>query len=623
VKVIKAAMNSIVVCGLLITVSCSSPMQSSSAASSETIKWSDCRGPESPGSPFQCGEMEVPLDYSDLNGQMITIQMIRIPANPDFAYQGVLFTNPGGPGESGIDFLISSGRELVNEVGLSGFDLVGFDPRGVDRSNGLRCSTDDEKDRFSYVDYTPDNPEEDLLLKEYEADESNCASRLGDSIVFYSTENTARDMDLMREGMGAKSLNFLGISYGTYLGGVYATLFPDRVSSMVLDGGYDPQGDTFEQEYLTQARGFEDAFDNWIAWCESNVECEFRSSDVRSKWERLYSKLDNESLLGSKMRYANHRVLMTATKTLLYAEWAWSHLGKALNEAENGNPDLLIDIADLTWGRNDDGTYSTSKDSQYVIHCASGFDRGLPPNPKEFVKRLKSEAPWYYRELRTSDFDEPACEPIFADQKLFKISYTGNAPIVVVGGMNDPATPLRWSEELALNMGNNASLVKFNGEGHSQILESKCVNDIAGAVFRELVIPDTQRVCNPDQVVKQPKWWSNMPTAAAVGRELDDTVISDALEMKDTDAFFEYRSAKGETDEIFREIKEAFLESGYELKCDGFEDPTVEPCFFLKGGVEEFGLLLYSKDEVSDYSLTEPEGPVPANSTLIVFYYFP
>jgi hypothetical protein len=114
-----------------------------------------------------------------------------------------------------------------------------------------------------------------------------------------------------------------------------------------------------------------------------------------------------------------------------------------------------------------------------------------------------------------------------------------------------------------------------------------------------------------------------MPTAAAVGRELDDTVISDALEMKDTDAFFEYRSAKGETDEIFREIKEAFLESGYELKCDGFEDPTVEPCFFLKGGVEEFGLLLYSKDEVSDYSLTEPEGPVPANSTLIVFYYFP
>lgn len=620
---VRAVTRAIAVYGLLASVSCSSPTQSTGTSISKTIEWSDCRGPESPGSPFQCGEMEVPLDHSAKDGQKITIQMIRLPADPDFEYQGVLFTNPGGPGESGIDFLISSGRELVNEVGLSGFDVVGFDPRGVDRSNGLRCSTDDEKDRFSYVDFTPDSPEEEFLLKDYEADESNCESRLGDSIVFYSTENTARDVDLMREGMGALSLNFLGISYGTYLGGVYATLFPDRVSAMVLDGGYDPQGDTIEQEYMTQARGFEDAFANWIAWCESNIECEFRTSDVRSKWERLYSKLDKESLVSSKMRFANHRVLMTATKTLLYAEWAWLHLGKALSEAENGNPDLLLDIADVTNGRNEDGTYSTSKDSQYIIHCASGFDRSLPINPTEFVKRLKSEAPWYYRELEASDFDEPACEPIFADQKLFEISYRGNAPIVVVGGMNDPATPLRWSEELALNMGSNASFVKFSGEGHSQILESKCVNDIAGAVFRDLVIPVKQTVCNPDQEVKEPKWWSNMPTAAALGIKLDDTLISDALAMKATDAFFEYRIAMGEPDEIFREIRSAFLESGYELKCDGSENPTVEPCFFLKGGLEEFGLVLYSKDEVADYGLTEPEGPIPASSTLIVFYYYP
>lgn len=622
-KVNKIVLRSIGAFGLMLTASCTSDNQNLHSTSSGSIQWADCLGPDSPGTPFQCAGIEVPLDYSDSNGEKITIQMIRIPANPDFEYRGVLFTNPGGPGESGFDFLKSSGLELVNEVGLSGFDVVGFDPRGVDRSNGLRCSTDEETDRYSYVDFTPDNSDEKQLLKEYEADESNCESRLGKSIIHYSTKNIARDMEVMREGMGVRTLNYLGISYGTYLGGVYATLYPDRVSSMVLDGGYDPQGDTIEQEYSTGARGFENAFSNWIQWCESSEECAFRSSDVRLKWERLYSQLDNESLLSSTMRYANHRVLMTATKAMLYAEWAWTYLGEALSQAEDGNPDQLLLIADSQRGRNEDGTYSTSRDSMYVIHCASGFDRSLPSNPSEFVKKLRDESPWYFKELEASDFEEAYCESVFADQTLFEISYTGNAPIVVIGGMNDPATPLRWSEELALNMGSNKSLVKFSGEGHSQILESKCVSEIAGAVFRELTIPTSGITCHPDEPVKEPSWWSSMPKAARIGTELDATVLNDALETKDTEKYSEYRSISKSAEEVFKRVKDAFLSSGYEMVCNGDEDSFNEPCFFLKDGVEEFGVLLYSEAEIFESDLTKPDGPVPANSTLIVYYYFP
>jgi pimeloyl-ACP methyl ester carboxylesterase len=622
-QVNKVVLRSIVAFGLLVAVSCTSTNQSSNADISGSIEWSDCFGPESPGTPFQCAGIEVPLDYSDSNGEKITIQMVRIPADPDFEYQGVLFTNPGGPGESGFDFLVSSGLDLINKVELGGFDVVGFDPRGVDRSNGLRCSTDEERDRFAYLDFTPDNSDEKQLLAAYEADESNCESRLGKSIIHYSTENIARDMEVMREGMGVKTINYLGISYGTYLGGVYATLFPDHVSSMVLDGGYDPQGDTIEQEYSTGARGFESAFSNWVQWCESSEECAFRFSDVRLKWERLYSQLDAESLLSTEMRYVNHRVLMTATKAMLYAEWGWTYLGQALSQAENGNPDLLLAIADSQRGRNEDGTYSTSGESRYVIHCASGFDRGLPSNSSEFVKKLKAESPWYFRELEASDFEEAYCESIFADQSLFEISYTGNAPIVVIGGMNDPATPLRWSEELALNMGSNKSLVKFSGEGHSQILESKCVNKIAGAVFRELTIPTSGITCNPDQTVKKPIWWSNMPKAARLGTELDATVLNDALESKDTEKYSEYRVVSSSVEEVFKRIKDAFLSSGYEMVCNGDEDSFNEPCFFLKGGVEQFGVLIYSESEIFESDLTEPDGPVPANSTLIDYYYFP
>ena len=588
-----------------------------------TIEWSACDGKDAPDAPFECATLEVPLDYEEPDLATIEIALVRIPADKEFDYQGILLTNPGGPGGSGFDFLVSAGEELQNEVGLYSFDLVGFDPRGVDRSSGLRCATDEELDRFSYLDYTPDNAEERKALDQYESDDSTCASRIGPSIVHYSTANTARDMDKIREGMGVETLNFLGISYGTYLGGVYATLFPDRVSSMVLDGGYDPQGDTIEQEYATQARGFEDAFSNWIEWCESDEACDFRSDDVRNGWDVLYNQLDKKSLVSSKGRDVNHQVLMTATISSLYSQSAWEYLGSAIALAKDGDPDFLLYMADLFNDRNEDGVYTTSQSSSYIIGCASGFEGELPSDPVAFVNGLKDEFPWFYRELEASDFDEPSCESVFEGKDLVKVSYSGDAPIVVVGGVNDPATPYRWSEELKSNMGSNSALVRFTGEGHGQILDSKCVGAIAEAAFTDSEIPKSLKTCSPDEIVKRPTWWSNMPQKAQLGMALDTDALNEAIELKDTDAYSEFRSAKEDAESVFKKISDAFKNAGYEESCDGETPPFYEPCFFTKGELEEFGFVLYSSDELDEYELSEPRGPVPANSTLIVFYYWP
>ena len=610
---------------LLTLASCSTGNDTSESNPSKdaTILWSACEGEDAPGAPFECSNVEVPLDYGNPDGTKITIALVRIPADKEYDYQGILLTNPGGPGGSGFDFLVSSGEELQNEVGLYSFDLVGFDPRGVDRSNGLRCATDDELDRFSYLDYTPDNADEKKALEEYESDESTCESRLGSSILHFSTENTARDMDRIREGMGVESLSFLGISYGTYLGGVYATLFPERVAAMVLDGGFDPQGDTLEQEYATQARGFEEAFGNWITWCESNETCEFRSADVKASWDALYNQLDKKSLITTEGREVNHQVLMTATVFALYSSSSWEYLGTALAGTQEGDADLLLAMADFFNDRNEDGTYATSQTSSYVISCASGFERELPVDPIEFVRKLKEEFPWYYRELEPSDFDEPSCESIFENQTIVEVSYSGDAPIVVVGGTNDPATPFRWSEELKSVMGSNSALVRFTGEGHGQILDSKCVGAIAATAFEDREVPKSVRTCGKDEKVERPDWWLNMPGKAQIGMTLDSEMLNEAIDLKDTDAYSEYRSVKEDAESILEKITDAFVEAGYEVSCDGEEPPLFDPCFFTKGELEQFGLVLYTSSELDDYELNQPKGPVPANTTLVVFYYWP
>ena len=260
------------VVGLLGLGACSSDEAIPTDIKVDSIEWATCdEYPEEEN--LECGVLEVPLDYSDLEGETIEIALLRIPASSNKP-KGVVLSNPGGPGESGVDFVYSWSVEFVENLGLEDFDIVGFDPRGVGRSGGLSCLTDQQNDKFVYLDYTPDDDREQELFDEWMAIEEPCTEKFGKALRFYSTENTARDMDLIRESMGFETINYLGISYGTYLGGVYATLFPDRVESMFLDSAYDPQGDSAEQDYLTQAEGFEKAFNNWVDWCESTpAEC--------------------------------------------------------------------------------------------------------------------------------------------------------------------------------------------------------------------------------------------------------------------------------------------------------------------------------------------------------------
>jgi pimeloyl-ACP methyl ester carboxylesterase len=590
----------------------------------KTIEWSACEGKDSPEAPFECGFVTVPLDYRNAKGKTLDIALVRIPASEGKS-KGIILTNPGGPGGSGFDFIVDSGRELVTDLGVEKFDLVGFDTRGVDRSNGLKCISDKERDQALYVDYTPDNAKEKSIFKKVDKWNVACAKKYGNALLNYSTEFIARDMDLIRAGMGFRKLNYLGISFGTYLGGVYATLFPDKVESMVLDAAFDPQGDTPEQEKITQAEGFEKAFKNWIAWCKIEAnECEFNSSDIRAAWVALNDKLDKKSLIATDGREVNANVMEEATSQALYSDSWWFTLSSALHQAELGRGDELQRLADFSNQRKEDGTYLSITDSFPIIGCASGFFAQRIDDSKALVKKLKEISPTFYRNAEPEDYEEKNCDDAFNNQNILTVKFSSNAPIVVVGGKNDPATPFRWSEEMTANMGESAVLVTYTGEGHGQVSNSRCVANIAGLVFTKKQAPKQGKVCKPDVPVAQPTWWE-AATRNIGGTKVDTELGNYYFSFDPIDAFARYRAIPGSATSVFQSLSRQLTKNGYVFSSSNDADPTKAPQWFQSPEDEKafVGVILEPPSALGENGMYAPDGELPIGTTLVVLYHWP
>ena len=481
----------------------------------DTIAWGPCDEPDATDPALECAVLTVPLDHADPTGPTLELALARLPAGAD--REGVLLLNPGGPGASGVDMVLQGGSALQFELGAESFDLIGFDPRGVDRSGGIECIGDAELEATMYVDDTPDTPEEQAAYDEAETlfDEA-CRARYGDTLRLYSTEAIARDMDLIREAAGEERMTYYGVSYGTYLGAVYATLFPDRVRAMVLDAAYEPTGDTVEEQYSAQLVGFEQAFDSWAAWCEENVTCAVHGPDVGAAWEALVDALDAAPVPAADGRIANQVVLYSATTAALYSESAWPVLADAMAAAQAGDGMGLYRLADSYAGRGPDGAYPSLLQSQPVIDCASGLGFLPPDDPEALAARLQELAPRFGADIVAEDLVDAGCEGLVVGVEPPELAYRGDAPILVIGGTGDPATPFRWAEEMVDRMGDGAVLVTYTGEGHGFVGISRCVTELAAALVRSGELPGDDVVCDPDPEVARPSWWDDVPVPAVV-----------------------------------------------------------------------------------------------------------
>ena len=528
------------------------------------LVWGPCD--EEVGEALDCATLAVPLDYTDPAGETIDLALIRYPAVAAIR-EGAILLNPGGPGGSGFDFAANAAEAIDFEMGLGGrFDIIGFDPRGVDRSSGIDCIDDRAIESLLYADDTPDDAVEAVASVAQQVMFGNaCRQIYGDTLRLYSTENTARDMDTIRAALGDEQLSYIGVSYGTYLGGVYATLFPERVRAMVLDSAYEPTGDSEYDQWVTQLVGFEQAFDNWASWCEEGRECAFTDTDVGARWDRLIATLEATPVKSDSGRPVNHVAMETATVSAMYSENSWPALGAALAEAEAGDGTSLLAMADDYNGRDSDGTYASIRQSGPVIRCASGIDQTTPADPAALLAELHRVAPRFSRGYDLTDFRDMCRDFIPEDVEAISPAYSGQAPIVVVGGLNDPATPFRWAEELAAEMGSNVSLVTFTGEGHGQILSSRCVTNAEASVLRDLQLPEPGTTCDADPPVARPAFWGDVPVPDGVGPLVDDPAIDLALGLPPTEVYADVWHLSGDPAAVSASYRAGFEELGFEV----------------------------------------------------------
>jgi pimeloyl-ACP methyl ester carboxylesterase len=247
---------------------------------------------------LECTTVQVPLNYSDPSGRKLSIAIDMAPATaPAAQQQGILLVNPGGPGASGLDLAAEVQQGLSSSVAAD-YDIIGFDTRGVGSSTPeLTCDPSffDEV-RPDYI-FTTKAQEQPLIdrAKTYAAD---CEKRFGWLLPYMTTANMARDLNTIREAFGVAKINYYAFSYGTYLGQVYATLFPSTVRRMVLDSTVDPTGvwwqDNIEQDYAFQGRM--DAFFAWVAKYNSTYHLGSTAEEVHNAWYKARDELSSHPI---------------------------------------------------------------------------------------------------------------------------------------------------------------------------------------------------------------------------------------------------------------------------------------------------------------------------------------
>jgi pimeloyl-ACP methyl ester carboxylesterase len=441
---------------------------------------------------FDCATLKVPIDYQAMKTGTFDISVLRYNAQDPKRRIGSLIVNPGGPGASGVDYAYNA--EYIFDPDLTDrYDIVGFDPRGVNRSAPISCLTDAQTDASyasdSKVDSTAEFKKAIAESKDFIA---KCEANTN-HLTSYSTANAARDMDLLREALGDEKLNYMGKSYGTYLGALYANLFPDKIGRVVLDGAVDPNISDLEMS-KSQAVGFDLALNSFIKDCLSRKNCPLQGDEVQATTQLLtiwqsaaITPLPQDRGDGDK-RLVTESLLVIGTASALYdSEEGWPELRRAIREALDGYGDTYLKLADQYSGRQPDGSYSNNEfDSGAIIDCLDFADPRSVNQIRKDAAEIAAAAPAFgpylaYSGLLCKYFDAPA--PVEVTRTKTE------TPIVIIGTTGDPATPYAWAQGLAKVLP-NSRLLTFVGDGHTgQGRGNGCVDDAIDAFYLDGELP--------------------------------------------------------------------------------------------------------------------------------------
>ena len=451
---------------------------------SQTIDWQDCSDGTS---PFQCGTVTVPLDYEHPDGRTITLALKKLPASDSDAEHGSLFLNPGGPGGSGVEAVASAPG--VPEELRAAYDIIGFDPRGVGQSTPITCWTDDEI-RQSLTDpgngdISPTNPLRGITSKNVPAQEkidrgtanaARCAqhSEVPELLDHVGTRNVARDMDVLRATNGNATLNYLGISYGTHIGAVYADLFPGRVGRVVLDSAVDPSKREIDRNAETVAFK-EGVLRQYVEHCQTQSDCPLTGStdEAIAQLTAFVDGLDQAPLTAPDSdATVNTQDATVIIQRLAVAQPDWEALTAMLTPAMTNHDGTLMVKAkqnspDLSPETTVEEVVSQANEQIMLaaVICNDNPDTGSTAS--EWDAQAAAEKKTYPFFGGTSSAMDAYCRG-WGHRTQTPPAQTraeGSDPILVVGITGDVQTLYSWAQSLAGQL-DNGHLFTVEGYGH-------------------------------------------------------------------------------------------------------------------------------------------------------------
>ncbi|MFD3402596.1 alpha/beta fold hydrolase [Kribbella sp. NPDC058693] len=422
-------------------------LTTTASASPSRVRWADCK-PEGHDDPAlvkgsQCATLRLPVDWRNPGGPTFDLAIARRTAKG--ARVGVLVFGPGGPGDSGVD-RIKTGMTRFSANLQDRFDIVSFDPRGVDRSNPVQCSAALLAKQPSPI--ISSKAEFTATINYNKQLATDCREHTGPLYDHIDTWQTVRDVDAVRRALGESTISFHGSSYGTLLGAQYAETYPNRVRAMVVESVIDHGSPTTKSFLDVQAAAAQDSFDEFVKWCSAASSCALHGQDVHAVWAGLLARSSDPF----KLSFQVFRMLYDPE---------WSALAQTLKDLET--PSTAAVPSGL---------------AQYplAVFCQ---DWNLP------VKDYREYAAHLQRLARNNqDMRYPgqlmAVSICLGAPKANNPQHVLNVhglktPVLLANAIHDPATPYRMAQDVQRQLGRSGVLLTYEGWGHGSYNSSPCM----------------------------------------------------------------------------------------------------------------------------------------------------
>ena len=466
-----------------------SPLNTSTDFIVNPIEWKPCD--VSTNTEVECGNIEVPFDYADPDqGSFVLFVKKHNAANPAKRI-GSMMVNPGGPGFGGSS-LADDAEYYFSQDLIDHFDIIAWDPRGTGESTpAVDCV--DTFDEYFGLDSPPETPDEkQALIDASQAFNDKCAENSGTILPYISTQASAQDINSLRLALGEEKISYFGFSYGSELGTTWATMFPETVRAIVVDGAVDPTA-TSIQEGMNQAKGFEGQLSTFLKQCSERTTCEFHNGGkAEEAFDKLVLDIDAEPLEVSKERTpVTQGVLFTAVAQAMYSDYYWPQLSEALSAAQKGDGSGILQLYDDYYQRKGDGTYGNELEAFLAISCLDDPGASSVKDVDSHIEDFITAAP-----RLGGNFAYGYSCALWPVKQAAKVTITGKGagPIVVVGTTGDAATPLDSTRKMAQSL-EKGILIVVDANQHTGYGANNCVVKAVDDYLIELTIPTNETTC--------------------------------------------------------------------------------------------------------------------------------